>query len=455
DRYPYGCTEQTVSRAMPLVYLDRTILAAGLAGAGSEDIDKRSRDAIEAVLANQASNGAFGLWRPDGGDLWLDAYVTDFLTRAREAGYAVPDTAFRLAIDALRNGLAYLPSEPDYAPVAYASYVLARNGRAAIGDLRYLADTQLGRLPTPLAKAQVAAALALYGDRIRAERVFRAAVAEAETPRRDPSRTDFGTALRDDAAVLTLALETGVDGVALDRLVSQVDAGRDARTRTSTQEDAWSLLAAHALLTEAPPRLEIDGTVREGAYAGRFGGAALEAGVPAIVNRAVDAVTAEVTVRGVPRVAPPAVSDGYQITRSYRALTGEPVDPSVVGQGDRLVAVLEIMPLDEGFARVMVDDPLPAGFEIDNPALLRGGDVAALDIALDGDAEHVEFRAERFLAAFDKGQGDTAPRRFAYVVRAVSPGEFVHPAASVEDMYRPERRGRTNETRVSVVGPLR
>jgi alpha-2-macroglobulin len=28
-------------------------------------------------------------------------------------------------------------------------------------------------------------------------------------------------------------------------------------------------------------------------------------------------------------------------------------------------------------------------------------------------------------------------------VRAVSPGRYVHPAASIEDMYRPDRFGRT------------
>ncbi len=31
----------------------------------------------------------------------------------------------------------------------------------------------------------------------------------------------------------------------------------------------------------------------------------------------------------------------------------------------------------------------------------------------------------------------------AYIVRAVTPGTYVHPAATVEDMYRPERYART------------
>jgi alpha-2-macroglobulin len=38
----------------------------------------------------------------------------------------------------------------------------------------------------------------------------------------------------------------------------------------------------------------------------------------------------------------------------------------------------------------------------------------------------------------------------AYVVRAVSPGRYVHPQAYVEDMYRPDRFGRTATGRLEV-----
>jgi hypothetical protein len=38
----------------------------------------------------------------------------------------------------------------------------------------------------------------------------------------------------------------------------------------------------------------------------------------------------------------------------------------------------------------------------------------------------------------------------AYVVRAVSPGQYVLPQAYVEDMYRPDRFGRTATGRVEV-----
>jgi len=127
-----------------------------------------------------------------------------------------------------------------------------------------------------------------------------------------------------------------------------------------------------------------------------------------------------------------------------------------VAQGTRLVAVLDVATTESQGARLVLDDPLPAGFEIDNPHILSGGDVAALDwLSLVDNPAHVEFRADRFVAAWDLPTDGTTQFQFAYIVRAVSPGTFLHPAALIEDMYRPERRARTDSGKVEVVGPLR
>ena len=56
---------------------------------------------------------------------------------------------------------------------------------------------------------------------------------------------------------------------------------------------------------------------------------------------------------------------------------------------------------------------------------------------------HSEFRDDRFVAAFDRKRGSPSVFAVAYVVRAVSPGRYVQPQAFVEDMYRPDRYGRT------------
>ncbi|MEO0730700.1 MAG: alpha-2-macroglobulin family protein, partial [Pseudomonadota bacterium] len=59
DRYPYGCTEQTITRALPLLYAN----AIGLSRGQQPDTNLRRRitDAVQRVLARQDSSGAFGL----------------------------------------------------------------------------------------------------------------------------------------------------------------------------------------------------------------------------------------------------------------------------------------------------------------------------------------------------------------------------------------------------------
>src|SRR6202022_3801780 len=101
DRYPFGCSEQIASRALPLLYVNDLANAAHLALDAA--IDQRIRDAVDRLLARQGSNGSFGLWSVGGDDLWLDSYVRDFLTPARERGFAGSDAGLHVALDRLRN----------------------------------------------------------------------------------------------------------------------------------------------------------------------------------------------------------------------------------------------------------------------------------------------------------------------------------------------------------------
>ena len=48
-----------------------------------------------------------------------------------------------------------------------------------------------------------------------------------------------------------------------------------------------------------------------------------------------------------------------------------------------------------------------------------------------------------FVAAFSRSGSGKAIFYAAYIVRAVTPGRYVLPPATIEDMYRPDRFGRT------------
>ncbi|PIE14195.1 MAG: PAN domain-containing protein [Rhodobacterales bacterium] len=447
NRYPYGCTEQVTSVAMPLLYFSSVSQALGQGTA--DDVKKRVDQAIDRVLSRQASNGAFGLWRVGSGDFWLDAYVSDFLSRARIEGFDVPDHAFRLAMDNLRNRINYAPDfDTGGGDVAYALMVLAREGAAAMADLRYYADVKAEAFATPIAAAQLGAALAMYGDQTRADAMFtRAARMLRALPDNEPAlwRADYGTNLRDVAGVLTLAVESGSDAVDRTALTNRL--ARNGRTR-STQESVWSLLAAKALISEpSVARLTIDGAPIKGPLV-KVIEDETDAKPVLIRNGASADTDVTLTTFGVPLIAPDAGGYGYRIDRDYFTTEGDPIDRLSPKVGDRFVVVLTVKPFEKGQARLMINDPLPAGFEIDNPNLLRSGDIKALDWLKPAEARHSEFRADRFLAAVDWRSSNAF--RLAYIVRAVSPGDFHHPAAQVEDMYRPQYKAHSATSRVTV-----
>ncbi|HEY1473923.1 MAG TPA: alpha-2-macroglobulin [Pseudolabrys sp.] len=452
DRYPFGCSEQVTSRAVAMLYINELAAQAKLALDG--DIDQRIKDAIQRLLARQDSNGSFGLWSVGGNDPWLDAYVTDFLTRARERKFEVPPAAFNLALDRLRN---YVSSNPDTnknggRDLAYALYVLARNGVAPVGDLRYIADTKLNDLATPIAKAQVAAALAMLGDKARADRVYLAALNDiAPQPKLDFGRADYGSMLRDSAALVTLASEGRATQKTIDDAVLRIDAARALTARTSTQEDAWLVLAARALAKQLNAiSLSVNGETRQGTFYRSLRADELDQPL-AVSNHGTGTVQAVVSVSGSPLTPEPAAERGFKIERDYFTLDGEPADPTKAKQNQRFVVVLKMTEPQPQFGRVIVADYLPAGFEIDNPRLVSSGETGTLGWITDA-AEPVnsEFRDDRFTAAFDRNSGSPPVFTVAYVVRVVSPGHYVLPQAVVEDMYRPDRFGRTATAAIDV-----
>ena len=91
----------------------------------------------------------------------------------------------------------------------------------------------------------------------------------------------------------------------------------------------------------------------------------------------------------------------------------------------------------------MVSDLLPAGLEIENPHLLKNSDMKDFSWLPKTNVAHVEFRDDRLLAAINHDRGSDRTYTLAYTVRAVTPGSYMHPAAVVEDMYRPDRGART------------
>ena len=452
DRYPFGCAEQTTSRALPLLYANELSQSSGM----PEDPDLKARieDAIGRVLSYQSSTGSFGLWGPGSGDLWLDSYVTDFLTRARESQFAVPDNALSAALENLQNSLGY---ETDVAAkgneIAYALYVLARNKQASATDLRYYTESRMDEFHSPMARAHLGAALALYGDQPRAEAAFLSALnlAKNGTPK-DLSRGDYGSALRDDAAMLALAAETVPAPTALPAMIEHVSALRQKWTWTTTQEEAWMLMAARAIKDgNAAIGLDVNGAAHTGPFAQKMTGEEITSSPLIIRNEADSPAVAVVTTVAAPAQPRDAGGNGFTISRAYYKLDGTQTNVTEARQNDRFVVVLSVTEQNNWPSRIVVTDLLPAGLEIDNPRLMGSAELSNFSWLGQTEVAHTEFRTDRFVAALDPAGSSARTFNLAYTVRAVTPGTYMLPAAQVEDMYRPGFSATTATGRMTVL----
>ena len=454
DRYAYGCLEQTTSRALPLLYVEAV---AGLwrtepGFAPGEAIDR----AIGHVLELQRSDGSFGVWNESDNTVpWLDAYATDFLMRAKEHGRNVPDYAVKSALSWLRDYVRQDRTEAKELPaLAYAHYVLTRAKAGDLAALRYFNDTKMADLPTQLAKAQLAAALAQYGDTARASAAYDAAFAPPPKRPLNLRYVDYGSDLRDSAAVLAFAAGNRDAEPRLTAVMDRITELFAHAGRTSTQEQAWLLMAAETAARAAGGTM----TVAENNAAPQSRGEPLYlrrplggGGAPAtIVNRGTSAIWRTVSITGVPKSDLPAESKGYTVSRTVYRPDGSTPDLKKVRQTDLFVVVIKGKRTDASrAARTLVVDLLPAGFEIENAN--AGGQSSWNFGWLKGltEAAYTEQRDDRYIAALDLGE-NAAEFTLAYVVRAVTPGEFAYPALVVEDMYEPETTGRTAIGKLSV-----
>ncbi|HEX3954073.1 MAG TPA: MG2 domain-containing protein [Stellaceae bacterium] len=446
DRYAYGCIEQTTSRALPLLYVDAVaqLWRTDPGFSPAETLDR----AIGHIVEMQKSDGSFGVWNDSDDTVpWLDAYATDFLLRAKDHGKQVPDYALTAAIGWLRDYVRQTHTDAKSFPaIAYAHYVLAQAKAAELPALRYFVDTQLNALSL-LARAQVAAALSAYGDTERAARAYDAAFAPPPKRPLGLRYIDYGSDLRDSAGVLAFTAANPATRPRMTAIMDRITELFSQARRTSTQEQAWLLMAADAAVRATGGTM----TVATGDAAPQTRGdplyqrRVLGSGTPSvtIANRGTSPAWRTVSISGVPKADLPAESSGYSVSRAIFKPDGTPADLSKVRQTDLFVVVVSGKRADASrSARALVVDLLPAGFEIESEA--TGGDSAGSYAWLKdlSSPAYSEERDDRYVAALDLGDG-TDKFSLAYVVRAVTPGEFKYPALVVEDMYEPENTGRT------------
>ncbi|HHQ4924231.1 TPA: alpha-2-macroglobulin family protein [Aeromonas veronii] len=455
--YPYACLEQTLSRAWPYLLTTADERAAwskpaeGKKAASEADVQ---RALLQRLQRLQLPSGGFGLWdgRSDE-EQWLTAYAADYLLARKEAGDAVPEAMLNQALNRLQSYLtdsqygerwSSAPEHSRLAYQAYSAYVLARVGKAPLATLRLIWEQQADHARSGLPLLHLSLALSAMGDEQNAAKALSQALA---TERGDDYLGDYGSPLRDEALELSLLRQHKLAAERWPALSAKVADTLAHRQWLSTQE-RLALLR----LARFDPAADWQARVTSSLGSGSLSGSApLQQGAPealaasTVTNEGKGSLYVQRTLVGYPEQAPARISKGMSVTRSWFNSDGQSFDPAKVKVGDLVVVRLNVSS-ESAVPDALLVEMVPAGFELENPAL--GNSIKLEELSIEGKPawqsewndylKHQEFRDDRYTAALDLSEGSN--QQLVYLMRAVTPGRYQVPPTQVEDMYRPELR---------------
>lgn len=450
-KYPYGCIEQTVSSVFPLLYLRDLAGVVDAQKYAPGSIEKIVNAGIERALSMQHLSGSFGMW-PGTRDEYVfgSVYAMDFLIEADKAGYAVPQYAKVLALGYLEKVLSN--KEEEFSPEikAYAAYVLAKSGRVNASWIRRLQEMK-DKLPFE-SRFYIAAALGILGDRKAVEDILGQGFPDENIKRElGGSLTSY---VRQNAAALSIYMDLAPHNAMVPVLVSRLGKSMNNGQWASTQENAQALIALGKYARYfSGENIDFTGTVKVGNQVREFNSReVLQVSDLDLMGKTIEvSVTGKGTAylywtsEGVPLASQVSEEDkGINIRRTFLDRAGKPVDLKSIKQGDTLIVDLTIG--SSGMDNVVVEDLLPAGFEVENPRLetTEKLDSSSQEMI---DPVNVDIRDDRMVLFLDTKSGT---EHYRYIVRAVTKGDFVLPAVKAEAMYDPSIYSVSGQGRVQV-----
>lgn len=483
-RYPYGCVEQTTSSTRPLLFVSELVdnIDPTLTEGGT--LADMVTSGINRVLSMQTPSGGFGYWPGAAEPVeWGTAYATHMLLDAQKQKYPVPqdrlDDALRYMGGVLNSyegrearAGAYVESSE-----AYMHYVLALSGKGRKARVQKLVDGLAERSKKRALEGQereeeymLKAALWLSGDR-RYEKELRNPDLSPVTDERKNSWSFYSDRRRRGFTLSTFQDLFGTDAAG-EPLAAMVAESLQAHSSGwyTTQELVWGITGLGKRLkgvsTEfTPPVLTVDGkqvaaqqnkesraSDRTWALARASERKQLQLDVKSKDAGKLFLVLSSEGVRSDGQVR--MGGQGLVLTRKYRKADGSELNlkASPVALAELVYVELELKnTTGERVQNLALVDRLPAGWEIENARLGRGGSVDWVS----GDslwvADYVNIRDDR-MEVFGALNAKES-KKVVYAVRAVTAGSFTLPTVEVEAMYDPRIWAREAGGTVQVSGP--
>jgi uncharacterized protein YfaS (alpha-2-macroglobulin family) len=482
ERFPYGCTEQTISKAFPALILS-----------GQKDLGGDAKIVAQSVAHTlgrlrelQNSNGGFGYWWYGGQtNEFVSVYAFHYMTLAKEKNFPVPDDVFRSAERYIKNLVNNSPSSLEQARIqAYGIYLLTRNGEITVNYLPNL----LSYLESYHAKAwkQDLTAVYIAGAYRLMQLVPEAGKLMDEFALGDPilwqknprfwwdGGNPFYNSLNRYAQYLTVVADTFPERLeALDRNILFRVANFIGEGSYNTLSSAYAIMAlssyGQASTTQTQAQLSIAQADAAGALKPLpLTGTQIKKAVLSTEKNDVVfsgggnyGVFYQIATDGYDKERPSRpIEDGLEIERQYLDGEQKPVKKVAIGESIDVVITMRAHD-DKTLENMAMVDLLPAGFEVVPESIVRP--VVHTDTAENEDEEWqqsledspfdgqpwqpamLDVREDRVLAF---GSVPSELVVWHYKIKAVNRGTFVTPPAYVESMYE-----RTIKAR-GVVGTL-
>lgn len=476
--YPYGCTEQTMSRFLPDILVHRALRLHGISpSATTAQLPKMVENGLQRLYRFQHGSGGWGWWEADADSPWMTAYVLYGLASAKSEGYSIRENALKNGAKAalkmardvntdlsdrafLIYALALLGDKANARAERHRPIELSRFSSEALGYM-LLTDRLLGETDTAVIEALSKKGIAHDGSLHW--------VSTVRSNARDwDSIETTSTALR---SMIALNRQDARIGQVLKWMMIQ----RTGDYWSSTRDTSWVLAAFCDYLASQPGysasgevRIKLNGKTvqayklnpdltREREIALRIPVAQLRpnkndvtlerVGGSSPVFYSVD-LRQTVTGDNLPAISTDHLSVKREYLRQipkklhgdYWTLDTEPTNNQLTA-GDNIQVKLTIqVPKEMNY--VLVEDAYPSGCAIED----RGDADSVADSQYEWSS--VDVRDDRI--AFFVRTLSPGVHVITYNLRAQTPGSFRALPTLVQAMYTPESRAQAEEARISI-----
>ncbi|MEZ4512769.1 MAG: MG2 domain-containing protein [Chloroflexota bacterium] len=470
--YPYGCVEQTMSRALPTAVVSRAFFQLGI-GSRDPELEAKINASVQRLYGFQHNDGGWGWWFDDRTDAYQTAWVLFGLALIDDAGHEIDPVV-------LERGAAWLNDalpQTDQRVRAFALYSLSLAGHANEQATLRAYERDVNQLDT-FGKTALALALHAQGETVKAQTLLDGVVETAVSANNlthwsganhdgeytsKTMASDVRTTALVVSALAQMRPSTATETAAVRWLMGQ----RRAQGWGTTNETSFAILGLtdHLLATSFAENGATPYTVLlndEPLFSGTLGpgqpsvsleipAEQLPAGANRLVVRQGEGVNGRLYLTLNHRVylaqTEIAAAGGVKIERAYLdVVTGKVLTAVHPGQ---LVRVQLRVTMPQNAAYMLVEDQLPGGLEPLNEKLNTSSRVGLYD-------QEPEYRWQQFGYNYKEVHRDrvtffitemnSGPHTFTYVARALHSGSFTAMPAEAYAMYDLTIWGRSSST---------